>query len=219
IPAVMPQVDSLIRQLDRKTPQVEIQARVVTASRSFARDIGTQFGFSVGNNKYVVGGNLVGGTANQSPLIHPTTPPFVASSGASQMPLVSNFPANGATSGLTFGLDAKNFALDYLISAMETKGVGKLLSSPQLVTQNNAQAVVKQGTQIPIQTTVNNTISTQYIDAVLRLQVTPQITADGTVLMEVVVENTSIDSGIPAINGIPALATESAQTKVLIGDG
>ena len=97
--------------------------------------------------------------------------------------------------------------------------MGKLLSSPQLVTQNNAMAIVKQGQQIPIQTTINNTISVQYVDAVLKLQVTPQITADGTVFMDVLVENTQIDNGIPLVNGIPALDTQSAQTKVLIGDG
>jgi type IV pilus assembly protein PilQ len=113
----------------------------------------------------------------------------------------------------------KNLALDLLITAAETKGMGKLLSSPRLVTQNNATAVVKQGTQIPIQTTINNTISVQYIDAVLKLQVTPQITADGTVFMDVLVENTQVDNGIPLVNGIPALSTQSAQTKVLIGDG
>ena len=86
------------------------------------------------------------------------------------------------------------------------------------MTQNNAMAIVKQGTQIPIQTTMNNTISMQYVDAVLKLQVTPQITADGTVFLDVT-------SRIPrsttayAVNGIPTLDTQSAQTKVLIEDG
>jgi type IV pilus assembly protein PilQ len=133
--------------------------------------------------------------------------------------LVSNFPANAATSGLSFSYSGANLAIDYLITAPESKGVGKLLSSPQLVTQNNAQAVVKQGTQIPVQTTINNTISVQDVDAVLRLQVTPQITAEGTVFMDVFVENTQIDSGVPLVNGVPALDTQSAQTKVLINDG
>ena len=218
VPSVIPQLDTLIRQLDRKTPQVEIEARVVQASRTFARDIGTQFGFAVGNNSYVVGGNL-NSTNAISPLVHPTTPPLVATGGSNQIPLVSNFAANAATTGLTFGYQSSNFALDFLISAAESKGVGKLLSSPQLVTQNNAQATVKQGTEIPIQTTINNTISTQYVDAVLELQVTPQITADGTVFMDVLVQNTQIDQGIPLVQGIPALDTESTQTKVLINDG
>ncbi len=217
IPSVMPKVDDLIRQLDRKTQQVEIEARVVQASRSFARDIGTQFGFAVqADPQTIVGGvptSLFG-----SPLTHAPTPPLVES-GTSSIPLVSNFPANAPTSGLSVGFSGKNLSLDLLITAAENKGMGKLLSSPRLVTQNNAMAVVKQGTQIPIQTTINNTISVQYIDAVLKLQVTPQITADGTVFMDVLVENTQVDNGIPLVNGIPALSTQSAQTKVLVGDG
>jgi type IV pilus assembly protein PilQ len=217
IPSVMPKVDDLIRQLDRKTQQVEIEARVVQASRTFARDIGTQFGFAVQADPQTI----IGGVPTQlftSPLVHSPTPPLVES-GSKSIPLVSNFPANAATSGLSVGFSGKNLSLDLLITAAENKGMGKLLSSPRLVTQNNAMAVVKQGTQIPIQTTINNTISVQYIDAVLKLQVTPQITADGTVFMDVLVENTQVDSGIPLVNGIPALSTQSAQTKVLIGDG
>ena len=73
---------------------------------------------------------------------------------------------------------------------MESRGVGKVLSEPKGVTQNNEKLTVKQGTQIPIQTTINNTISVQYVDAVLKLEVTPQITAEGTVFLDVTVENT-----------------------------
>jgi type IV pilus secretin PilQ/predicted competence protein len=227
IPTVMPQVDTLIRQLDRKSQQVEIQARVVQASRTFARDIGTQLGVAgvstTANTANFFGGNPIATQA--SPLFHSPAPPIVVgtpTSGASssgQIPLNSNLPAVAPTSGFTFSRVSPNFTLDFIITAAESKGVGKLLSSPQLVTQNNAMAEVKQGTQIPIQTTINNTISVQYVDAVLRLQVTPQITADGNVFMDVVVENTQIDSGIPLVNGIPALDTQSAKTKVLVGDG
>jgi type IV pilus assembly protein PilQ len=78
---------------------------------------------------------------------------------------------------------------------------------------------VKQGTKIPIQTTINNTISVQFVDAVLKLEVTPQITKDGTVFMDVLVENTQIDPGIPRVQGVPALNTQSAETKVLVADG
>jgi type IV pilus assembly protein PilQ len=227
IPAVMPQVDNLIRQLDRKSQQVEIQARVVQASRSFARDIGTQFGVAgfnaTPNTVNFYGGNPV--ATQGSPLFHQPAPPVVVGSpaaGASstgQIPLNVNLPAVAPTSGFLFSRVSPNYTLDFIITAAESKGVGKLLSSPQLVTQNNALAEIKQGTQIPIQTTINNTISVQYVDAVLRLQVTPQITADGNVFMEVVVENTQVDSGIPLVNGIPALSTQSAKTKVLVGDG
>jgi type IV pilus secretin PilQ/predicted competence protein len=228
IPNVMPQVDNLIRQLDRKSQQVEIQARVVQASRTFARDIGTQLGVAgvttTANAANFFGGNPI--AAQASPIIHSPAPPIVVgtpsnggTSSSGSIPLNSNFPANAPTSGFSFSRVSPNFTLDFIITAAESKGVGKLLSSPQLVTQNNAMAEVKQGTQIPIQTTINNTISVQYIDAVLRLQVTPQITADGNVFMDVVVENTQIDNGIPLVNGIPALDTQSAKTKVLVGDG
>ena len=217
IPGALPQLDNLIRQLDRKAQQVEIEARVVLASRSFARDIGTQLAFATTSTsgRSVYGGGF---SVGESPVtVRPIAPPLVGSSGG--MPFVSNFPAQGATSGFTFAHASPNFALDYLITAAESRGVGKLLSSPQLVTQNNAQATVMQGNKIPIQTSINNTVAVQYINAVLQLQVTPQITADGTVYMDVLVENTSVNPGIDRIQGIPALATQSAETKVLIGDG
>ena len=109
--------------------------------------------------------------------------------------------------------------MDLFITAAESKGVGKLLSKPKVITQNNEKATVKQGTKIPIQTTINNTISVQFIDAVLKLEVTPQITAEGTIFMDVLVENTQIDTGIPRVQGIPALNTQSAETKVTVADG
>jgi type IV pilus assembly protein PilQ len=117
------------------------------------------------------------------------------------------------------GHRSPNFAVDFFISAAEAKGVGKLLSKPRVITQNNEKATVKQGTKIPVQTTINNTISVQFIDAVLKLEVTPQITAEGTVFMDVLVENTQIDAGIPRVQGVPALNTQSAETKVLVADG
>jgi len=135
------------------------------------------------------------------------------------MPLNINLGAGVPTSGLFLGHRSPNFAVDFFISAAESKGVGKLLSKPRIVTQNNEKATVKQGVKIPIQTTINNTISVQYIDAVLKLEVTPQITADGTVFMEVLVENTQIDPGIPRIQGVPALDTQSAESRVTVADG
>jgi type IV pilus assembly protein PilQ len=135
------------------------------------------------------------------------------------MPLNINLGAGVPTSGLFLGHRSPNFAVDFFITAAESKGVGKLLSKPRVVTQNNEKATIKQGVKIPIQTTINNTISVQYIDAVLKLEVTPQITAEGTVYMDVLVENTQIDQGIPRIQGVPALDTQSAESKVTVVDG
>ena len=88
-----------------------------------------------------------------------------------------------------------------------------------MITQNNQKATVKQGTKIPVQTVVNNTVSVQFVDAVLELDVTPQITADGTIYMDVTVENDQIDQAIPRVQGIPAIDTQSAETKVTVIDG
>jgi type IV pilus assembly protein PilQ len=135
------------------------------------------------------------------------------------LPYNVNLGAGVPTSGLGFFHRSPNFAIDLFISAAEAKGVGKLLSKPKVITQNNEKAVVQQGTKIPVQTTINNTISVQYVAAVLKLEVTPQITAEGTIFMDVLVENTQIDNGIPRVQGIPALDTQSAETKVLVADG
>jgi type IV pilus assembly protein PilQ len=227
IPAVIPTLDNLIRQLDRKSQQVEIEARVVSASRSFAQDIGTQLGFAgdITGGRTVFGGTPQVGASGQLP---PTTlnPPLVSTGTQTTgngittgLPLSTNFPAGAPTSGFIFSHRSANFAIDFIITAAEAKGVGKLLSKPKVITQNNEKATVKQGTKIPIQTTINNTISVQFIDAVLKLEVTPQITAEGTVFMDVLVENTQIDTGIPRVQGIPALDTEAAETKVTVADG
>jgi len=219
IPSVIPVIDNLRAQLDRKSQQVEIEARVVSASRSFALDIGTQLGFAgrTSSGRSFAGGDSAVGTSdvsNSGSLL-----PFYTSSGTSSLPLNTNLAAGAPTSGLFLGHRSPNFAVDFFITAAEAKGVGKLLSKPKITTQNNEKATVKQGTKIPIQTTINNTISVQFIDAVLKLEVTPQITAEGTVFMDVLVENTQIDTGIPRVSGIPALNTESAETKVTVADG
>jgi len=158
------------------------------------------------------------GVSINNPTITPTsiTP---AAPAVTQLPLAVNLGAGVPTSGLGFIHRSPNFAVDFFITAAESKGVGKLLSKPRVVTQNNEKATVKQGVKIPIQTTINNTISVQFIDAVLKLEVTPQITADGTVFMDVLVENTQIDPGIPRIQGVPALDTQAAESRVTVADG
>ena len=224
IPSVIPTIDNLIRQLDRKAQQVEIEARVVSASRSFAQDLGTQIGFggTTTSGRSIYGGNSSVGTSQFNPTSLPVpglpSPPIVVN-GTNALPLATNFAAGVPTSGLGFIHRSPNFSIDFFITAAEQKGVGKLLSKPKVITQNNEKATIKQGTKIPIQTTINNTISVQFIDAVLKLEVTPQITAEGTIFMDVMVENTQIDQGIPRIQGVPALDTQSTETKVLVADG
>jgi type IV pilus assembly protein PilQ len=228
IPAVIPTIDNLIRQLDRKSQQVEIEARVVAATRAFASDIGTELGFAgtttggrsvFGGTPAVGGSGVTPGTGIPANPISIPTGEVTGNGVNSGLPLNINLGAAVPTSGFSFSHRSPNFAVDFFITAAESKGVGKLLSKPRIVTQNNEKATVKQGVKIPIQTTINNTISVQYIDAVLKLEVTPQITSEGTVYMDVLVENTQIDQGIPRIQGVPALDTQSAESKVTVADG
>jgi len=230
IPSVLPVVDNLLRELDKKTQQVEIEARVVAANRNFSRELGSQFAFagSATNGRNLFGGVPVVGTSPigrfvpplpAPPVITGSTAPTSSTPTAVSMPLVTNLATNVPTSGVSYAFSSANFALDYIISAAEAKGVGKLLSAPKEVVQNNEQATIKQGTKIPIQTVINNTISVQFVDAVLELQVTPQITDQGTIFLTVHVENTQIDPSIPRIQGIPALDTQAQDTRILVSDG
>ncbi|MGA8021635.1 MAG: type IV pilus secretin PilQ, partial [Candidatus Acidiferrales bacterium] len=226
IPAVLPVMDNLLRQLDRKSQQVEIEARVVEANRSFSREIGTQLAMA-----FTQGGSTTGGAGavGTSPIIHTPAPPFCIGSSCTStssttptsgsMPLLTNLGATTPTSGLSYIFQNSKFALDEIITAAEERGVGKLISKPKVVTQNNQTAIGKQGTKIPVQTVVNNTVSVQFVDAVLELDVTPQITAEGTIYMDVDVKNDQIDPSIPRVQGIPAIDTQEANSKVLVADG
>ncbi len=209
-------IDDLLSHLDRKTPQVEVEARVVSASRNFTREVGVQLGFGTGNSVSSIGGVPSIGTGqvgvNNPNVKFPTV-------GSGLLPLVSNLAANAASSGLMFINATNSYRIDAILTAAENRGLGKVLSRPRIVTQNNKEAIVQQGVKIPIQTTVNNTISIQFFNVTLKLTVTPQITADGTVFLNVDVENDQIDAGIPRIQGVPAIDTQQATTNVLVGNG
>src|SRR5262249_21944728 len=111
-----------------------------------------------------------------------------------------------------------DIVLDEIITAAEDNGTAKLISRPNVMTQNNQAATISQGTKIPVQTNVNNTISVQFLDFSLRLTVTPQITEAGTILLMVDVENSQPDFA-SSVNGVPSVATQQATTQVLIQDG
>jgi type IV pilus assembly protein PilQ len=226
IPSVLPVMDNLLRQLDRKSQQVEIEARVVEAQRSFSREIGTELAAALGTGNSTLGGATAVGT---SPVTHTPAPPFCVGSNCTtsspttptsgSLPLLTNLGATTPTSGFSYIFQNGRFALDEIITAAEERGVGKLISKPKVVVQNNQKAIVKQGTKIPVQTVVNNTVSVQFVDAVLELDVTPQITAEGTIYMDVDVKNDQIDQSIPRVQGIPAIDTQEANSKVLVADG
>src|SRR5580704_10263449 len=224
IPAVLPQIDRLIQQMDRKTQEVEIEARVVAATRSFARDIGVQLGLGWGNGKTGVGGVqgvgtspiIVGGGAVPNPLYPVVGTPTTGT----QVPLFSNLGATGPTSGLQFTNFSNNMRVDVLLTMAESRGLLKVLSRPRVVTQNNIQAVVKQGVRVPIvtQAQLGGPPTVTYVDAFLRLTVVPQITSENTIFLNVDVENTTPNFA-QEVQGNPELITQQATTQVLVTDG
>ena len=225
VPSTFPTVDNLLRQLDRKSQQVEIEARVVAANRNFARELGANFGFASAFGKSTLSGDPNVGPSTMN--FFPCPPVFIGtncqiptggSASLVPIPALTNLLANGPTSGVAYAFQEGNLALDAVIDAAETKGVGKLLSRPKVITQNNEKATVKQGTKIPVQTVVNNTVSVQFVDAVLELDVTPQITADGTIYMDVTVQNNQPNNAVE-VQGIPEIITQSTETKVTVNNG
>ena len=216
IPAVLPQIDRIIQQMDRKTQEVEIEARVVAATRNFARDIGVQLGGAWGNGTSSLGGAPAVGST--TPITSITNPFYYATGGS--IPLFSNLGATGPTSGIQLINATKNMRIDTILSAAESRGLLKILSRPRVVTQNNIQAVVKQGVKVPVVTAaqLGGPPTVTYVDAFLRLTVTPQITSEGTIFLNVDVENTLPDFG-NEVDGNPTLITQQATTQVLVTDG
>ena len=227
IPKVLPTIDRLLTQLDRKTQEVEIEARVVAATRQFARDIGTQFGFGWGNGHSAIGGNQQVGSSPTSVTLPGQGPGYITvpgsgggSSGGSSIPLFSNLGSTSPTSGLSFVNASSNVRIDAILSLAESRGLLKVLSRPRVVTQNNIQALVKQGVRVPIvtQAQLGGPPTVTYIDAFLRLTVTPQITSENTIFLNVDVENTTPNFG-QQVQGNPELITQQATTQVLVTDG
>jgi len=224
--------NDLIADLDRATPQVEIEARIVVTSRDFTRELGIQWGFNheqsarYGNttnlafpNSIIINGNGVPSDAGIS-----ADQNGQASAGAgfgtSGRGYAVNLPASGFNTGLGISLGnvLGSFSLDAALTALERQGRGRLISTPKVTTQNNQEATIRQGQQIPIQTVANNTVTVQFKDAVLTLKVTPQITDAGTVILTLEVNNDSADFS-RSINGIPPINTQQAKTQVLVRDG
>jgi type IV pilus assembly protein PilQ len=224
IPKVIPVIERLLTQLDRKTQEVEIEARVVAATRQFARDIGTQLGFGWGNGHSAVGGASAAGTSPTT--VSGLTPGYITVPGSSgsgtgsTIPLFSNLGSTAPTSGFTFLNASNTIRIDAVLTMAESRGLLKVLSRPRVVTQNNIQAFVKQGVRVPIvtQAQLGGPPTVTYVDAFLRLTVTPQITSENTIFLNVDVENTTPNFG-QEVQGNPELITQQATTQVLVTDG
>lgn len=212
VPIIFPQVNELLGTLDKATPQVMIEARIVEVSTSAARDLGIQWGVKI---------SPVNALSNLAGL------PTLGTGAITGSPFMVDLPAGsvaaGSGSGFTFGLLSADgtFGLDLQISALETLGKTTIIANPRVVTSDNEKAVIMQGTSEPFpKLTTEGTISTEFKDVVLSTEVTPHITPAGSISMLINVKKEDI-LGTVNIGGsqVPRTSKVESNTKVLIQNG
>lgn len=193
-----------IRALDTQTGLVLIEARIVTTTLSFIRELGVQWGGrflsapSVGNN---LGSNVIRNN-------------FMV-----DLPITGIGQRAGSSVGFSFGTLSQAFNIDVILSAAESSGQSRLVASPRVSVLDNTDAEVKTGISVPITTVQGGTISTTFVDAVLLLKVKPQITTDNAVIMNLEVKDNTINTAIPTAFGNPAINKNEAKTILLVRDG
>lgn len=211
VPSQIPVIESVINKLDTKAKQVSIQVRVILANANFSRTLSSVLSSAYRNlsgTTSTAGGTGQGitGTANTAsplpPLNSVTQPSTVSSTGFGAF-AISNAGAR--------------YAINAAITAAEEHDQARTISRPTIVTQDNVLGEVQQGVQVPVQTNINNTISVQYVNATLMLSVTPQVTVDNKVFLNIYVDNASIGS-FSTLAG-PSINTQEATTQVLVPDG
>jgi type IV pilus assembly protein PilQ len=209
LPDQFPAIRQLLTALDRAEPQVEIEARIITTTREFARAIGVQWGLN---------GRMTPELGNTTNLAFPNSGQVNGRTAGGNNTVV-NLPVAGSSAiGIALGSVNGSFNLDVALSALERAGTGRVLSTPRVTTQNNVEAEIMQGVQIPLVTpaTPNSPETVTYKDAALTLRVTPQITASNTVIMQIMVENAS--PGEVRGNNVQ-IDTQRANTRVQVNDG
>ncbi|NIQ39083.1 MAG: type IV pilus secretin PilQ [Proteobacteria bacterium] len=207
IPTSVVEARELVTTLDTKTPQVIIEARIVEASTNFSRELGIKWGGTLADTR--IGGET--GTVGVSGSV----------TGASPADTIANFPIGGATSAITFSLanlgDITN--LDVELSALETAGEGEIISAPRIATLDNKEASIEQGLRIPyLKLTAEGTATTEFIEANIKLTVTPHVTNDGHIKMNIKASKDTPDDSI-TVQGVPAIDKKEAITEVLVKDG
>ncbi|NMC66543.1 MAG: type IV pilus secretin PilQ [Acidobacteria bacterium] len=214
-------LEKLIGVLDTPTPQVSIEARIVEATSTFIKNLGIQWGYK-GVVDPFYGNQTSLSFPNKIQMDGAMIPQGIVTKGiggplggyAVNLPA----PAFNTALGFSFANVLDTFRLDVALSGLETSGNGRIISSPKVTTQNNQAAEIIQGRQIPVQTVANFTVTTRYVNAALELRATPQITAEGTIIMNIEIQNNAADFA-NLVNGIPPITTQSAKTTVMVPDG
>ena len=206
------EIRQLVATLDIPVRQVLIESRIVIASNDFSRDLGVKFGYSnqtTFNDDHIL---AVGGTQNS------LTGNNIIDPGFSPDGLLVDLPVIGATSsiGLAVGKIGSHM-LNLELTAMEAEGQGEVISSPRVLTSNQKTAFIQSGVEIPYQeATSSGATSVSFKDAVLELKVTPQITPDDRIIMDLDVKKDSVGE---IFLGVPSIDTNEVSTQVLVDNG
>ena len=223
------EIRALVQKLDIPVRQVLIESRIVVANDNFEKDLGTQFGVSfvgnVGSNLLTTNGTNVGGTDVTTTSATTTTTGTVTVPTPSGSNYNVNLPAplsSGSPGSIALALLTKNTLVDLELTALQTEGKGEVVSSPRVITANAKPAVIKQGVEIPYQaSTSSGATAVSFKDAVLSLNVTPQITPDGRVIMDLAVHDDTVGSNVSTGTGgsTPSIDTREVDTQVLVDNG
>lgn len=224
------QIEELTRSLDTQTPQVLIEARIVEATSRYLHEVGVQWGgdasFSAatGNPTGLAFPGNIGLAGGASDTQTPTAglSPFQAS--VQNPNFAVNLPAKvgagaGGALGLTLGSVDGNFNLALRLSAAETNGMLRILSSPRVLTLDNTEARISQGTLIPFSQVSAQGVQTTFQEAKLQLLVRPHVTADGSVSMRVKINRDEPDFNQTSARGDPTILKREAETELLVMDG
>jgi type IV pilus assembly protein PilQ len=216
----------LVQTLDVPVRQVLIEARIVVVSDTFERDLGAQLGFS---NTTTAGANLlsVSGTGSAADGIVTSsatgaTPTTALTSQSLTNRYQVNLPASNINGSFGFALLSGSHLIDLQLSAAENEGKSETISSPRVITANQKQAVIMQGVEIPYQESASSgATTTQFKNAVLSLKVTPLITPDNRVIMDIDVSDDTVGAQVTSATGgsVPSIDTRQITTQVLVSDG
>ena len=216
--------EALVRQLDTQTPQILIEARIVESNDQFKRDLGIQWGGdfladpSIGNATGLLFPSTVGIAGGASSGDTPTGGGSSTPNYAINLPAPAG-PGSGGAVGFTFGSLSGAFNLNLRLSAAESQGSVKIVSAPRITTLDNEEATITSGVSIPVSVVSAAGAQTVFFDASLTLTVTPRVTPDGNIIVEVNVNKNEPDFENTGSRGDPSIIRREATTKLLIRDG
>ncbi|MBN1336333.1 MAG: type IV pilus secretin PilQ [Deltaproteobacteria bacterium] len=219
--STLAQVRELVRQLDRRNPSVVIEARIVEANSTYSRGLGIQWGGELNasaSTGYATGAFFPSSVGISGGLTTAGAETFYSPGQSTLVADLSSPQGDTAALAMSLGSIPGLIDLDVRLSAMESEGWGKIVSCPRVTTMDNETARIRQGSRIPYLSTSAGGTQVRFIDAALELNVTPHITSDGQVHMQVLVTNNRADFSI-TVQGQPALQIKEAETTLIVADG